>query len=179
MDTKEYENRHQRTTKVLRIIGWPLIIVGAACFVIGLISFFQAFASFSSGEMKIPYLFFLCFIGVPLSGAGIVCLSLGYRRKVMDYTASQVAPVAKDFTNYMLDGTGDSIAKVANKIDIFKDKTVEGVTANKCAKCGFMNPADAKFCAKCGAPITKKCPECGAENDDGAHYCNSCGKPLN
>ena len=178
MDNKEYENRYNGTTKVLKVIGWPLLIIGIICLIAGMGSFFMTFASFGSGDIQMPKLFFLCFIGGPLMIGGIVCLSLGYRRKMMDYAASQAAPVAKDFTNYMLDETGDSIANVVNKISSKKNEPIEGVTANKCARCGFVNSASAKFCSKCGAPITKICSYCGAENDDGAKYCNSCGKPL-
>jgi len=178
MDNKEYENRYQGTSNALKIIGWILLAVGIVCVVIGMGSFFATMASFGSGDIEMPKFFFLCFIGGPAVIGGIVCLSLGYRRKMMDYTASQAAPVAKDFTNYMLDETGDSIANVANKISSKKEEPIEGVTGNKCTRCGFINPASARFCSKCGAAITKICPNCGAENDDGAKYCNSCGKPL-
>ena len=178
MDNKEYENRYQGTTRVLKIVGWILLIVGIICFITGIGSFFASMASFGSEGFEMPKFFFLCFLGGPAIIGGIVCLSLGYRRKMMDYAASQAAPVAKDFTNYMLDETGDSIANIANKISSKRNEPIEGVTGNKCARCGFINPANAKFCSKCGAPITKICSYCGAENDDGAKYCNSCGKPL-
>ena len=178
MDNKEYENRYEGVSRILRIVGWPLLAIGAICFIIGIMSFFAGFAAVSSGSFEFPNLFFLCFIGAPISFAGTTCLILGYRRKMMDFAASQAAPVAKDFTNYMLDETGDSIANVANKIKSKQNEPIEGVTGNKCATCGFINPADAKFCAKCGAPIIKVCPNCGAQNDDGAKFCNNCGKPL-
>jgi len=177
MNNQEYENRHARTVKILRIVGWILLPVGLILVGIGMFSFFTAFGS---GNTGIPPAFYLVFAGFPFLAGGGACLSLGYHRKMADFMASQTAPVAKDFTNYMVDGTSDSVARVAGKIanEIKGGKNsqvVEGVTANTCAKCGFVNNADAKFCAKCGAPITKTCPSCGAVNDDGAKFCNSCG----
>ena len=177
MDPKEFENRSEKTAKKLRIIGFICLFIGVGCVVTGLTDFFMSMSSWDG-----PKLFFLNFIGFPFIAGGAACLAMGYQRKMAAYMASQNAPVAKDTANYMLDGTSDAIAKtagkVANEINVNKGATVEGVTGNTCAKCGFTNPAGAKFCSKCGAPITKKCPYCGAENDDGAKYCNSCGKNI-
>jgi len=49
-----------------------------------------------------------------------------------------------------------------------------------CPKCGTANPADAKFCNKCGTNLggSIKCAECGTENPIGAKFCNSCGTKL-
>jgi hypothetical protein len=49
-----------------------------------------------------------------------------------------------------------------------------------CAKCGFDNPAESRFCASCGAPlpVSGKCPGCGADNPPGSRFCKQCGKPL-
>jgi membrane protease subunit (stomatin/prohibitin family) len=49
----------------------------------------------------------------------------------------------------------------------------------KCPSCGAENPASAKFCNNCGAPLGKvKCPNCGAENAPDAKFCNNCGAKL-
>ena len=53
-----------------------------------------------------------------------------------------------------------------------------------CPKCGFQNPAGAKFCANCGAPLQAQpaggvvCPKCGFQNPAGAKFCANCGAPL-
>lgn len=178
MDNEKYENKYNGTARTLRIIGWPILIIGILCMGAGMASFFVGMTN-----QEMPQLFFLCFIGAPVMMGGIVCLSLGYRKKMGEFMATQTAPVAKDFTNYMLDNTSDSLANTFGKISAAVNKNkpnsqVEGVTANTCAKCGHVNPADSKFCAKCGAPLVKKCPHCGADNDDGAKFCNNCGKEL-
>ena len=179
MDNKEFENRYEKTAKKLRIIGFILLLIGAACVITGMTEFFM---KMSSKYGDAPSLFFLNFIGFPFLAGGGVCLIMGYQRKMNNYIISQNAPVAKDAMNYMLDGTSDAMAntagKVANEINKNKTTSVEGVTGNTCEKCGFTNPAGAKFCAKCGAPIVKKCPYCGTQNDDGAKFCNNCGKSL-
>jgi RNA polymerase subunit RPABC4/transcription elongation factor Spt4 len=179
MDNKEFENRHQGTVRTLRIIGWILLPIGLTCVIIGMVSFMTSF-----GSGGFPPLFYLVFAGFPFLAGGGICLSLGYHRKMTEFMATQTAPVAKDFTNYMVDGTSDSVARVAGKIaNEIKGtgkngETIEGVTANTCARCGHVNPATSKFCAKCGAPLTRACPHCGAVNDDGAKFCNNCGKEL-
>lgn len=180
MDNNEYENRYEGTAKKFRIIGLILVLIGAGCVITAAVEFFIKMSSKTFGDT--PQLFFLFFVGFPFLVGGGVCLSLGYQRKMNSYIISQNAPVAKEAANYMLDGTSDAIAqtagKVANEINKNKTTAVEGVTGNTCEKCGFTNPAGAKFCAKCGAPIVKKCPYCGTENDDGAKFCNNCGKSL-
>jgi hypothetical protein len=53
----------------------------------------------------------------------------------------------------------------------------------KCSACGFENSNDAKYCARCGAPLTassgRKCGVCGTDNRSDAMFCRECGRPLN
>jgi class 3 adenylate cyclase len=48
----------------------------------------------------------------------------------------------------------------------------------KCPTCGTDNPANARFCIQCGAPLPRVCASCGAVNPAGARFCNQCGAPL-
>ena len=49
----------------------------------------------------------------------------------------------------------------------------------RCPICGTQNPAGAKFCNECGAPLlSHSCPACGAINRPNARFCNECGTPL-
>src|SRR5213593_2585527 len=47
-----------------------------------------------------------------------------------------------------------------------------------CAACGANNPAEAHFCAKCGAGLAGRCLACGAELPLGARFCPRCGKAI-
>jgi class 3 adenylate cyclase/tetratricopeptide (TPR) repeat protein len=47
-----------------------------------------------------------------------------------------------------------------------------------CASCGAENPAGARFCSECGAPLHQTCPSCGAEQPATAAFCSSCGFSL-
>ena len=47
-----------------------------------------------------------------------------------------------------------------------------------CASCGAENPAGARFCSDCGAPLQQTCPGCGAEQPANAAFCSSCGIAL-
>jgi class 3 adenylate cyclase/tetratricopeptide (TPR) repeat protein len=48
----------------------------------------------------------------------------------------------------------------------------------RCARCGRENPADAQFCMRCGAALSRVCPNCGAANAMDATFCLQCGTPL-
>src|SRR5215813_12588118 len=47
-----------------------------------------------------------------------------------------------------------------------------------CASCGSENPAGAKFCIECAAPLNRRCPSCGVENLPHAKFCSECATPL-
>ena len=47
-----------------------------------------------------------------------------------------------------------------------------------CASCGADQPAGAKFCNECGAPLANACPVCAAPVPPGAKFCNECGADL-
>src|SRR5262245_62880155 len=50
---------------------------------------------------------------------------------------------------------------------------------HQCPFCERANPADAKFCNACGAPLhLLPCPECGAVNDAAAAACHQCAASL-
>ena len=47
-----------------------------------------------------------------------------------------------------------------------------------CPKCQRENPADARFCTGCGAPIELPCPACGTANVGDSRFCKACGQRL-
>jgi class 3 adenylate cyclase/tetratricopeptide (TPR) repeat protein len=47
-----------------------------------------------------------------------------------------------------------------------------------CGTCGTENPAQARFCMSCGAPLQRRCPSCGEPAPPEARFCMSCGSPL-
>ena len=74
---------------------------------------------------------------------------------------------------------------------------MDGVKPMKCAKCGYENRAQARFCKQCGEALSHPdtvpvmevpptlgpggmvCPACGAPNENAdARYCLRCGRPL-
>src|SRR5260370_13914466 len=50
--------------------------------------------------------------------------------------------------------------------------------AMRCSKCGSENPAGAKFCDGCAAPLPLQCPSCGASNRATAKFCVECAAAL-
>jgi class 3 adenylate cyclase len=47
-----------------------------------------------------------------------------------------------------------------------------------CSKCGNDNREGRKFCAKCGASLSRPCPHCNASNQPGEDFCGECGTAL-
>ncbi|MES3014668.1 MAG: adenylate/guanylate cyclase domain-containing protein [Pseudomonadota bacterium] len=47
-----------------------------------------------------------------------------------------------------------------------------------CSRCSHPNPADAKFCAECGAELRRQCVACGRELAPAAKFCVECGAPA-
>lgn len=160
--------KHEKTVKVLRIIGPIVLGIGLIFTVVGMASFFTTFGSGSE-----PSLFWCAFIGLPLTALGVWLTALGYMKKFGSFVASQAAPVAKDTINYVIDGTSDTISQTVNKIK--KDGQNTNVI---CPNCQSPNPSSAKFCNSCGKPLNKVCPGCGKINDHSAQYCDHCGKKL-
>lgn len=79
-------------------------------------------------------------------------------------------------------GTGVAVGGVMGQaLASAKDEPKEKPQATKkCAKCGALIPAGAKFCPECGEaqPVNKFCPNCGAKVDAGAKFCPECGNKL-
>jgi hypothetical protein len=60
----------------------------------------------------------------------------------------------------------------------------------RCKRCGEENPAEARFCIDCGAPLSEAatgattklsgmaCPWCNARNPENARFCVICGRDL-
>jgi class 3 adenylate cyclase len=47
-----------------------------------------------------------------------------------------------------------------------------------CARCRQGNPADARFCGACGAPLEIRCPACQSGNPPANRFCHRCGAAL-
>ena len=47
----------------------------------------------------------------------------------------------------------------------------------ECPRCQTSNPADARFCMKCGAGMAVVCAKCGTELPIEAAFCFKCGQP--
>jgi class 3 adenylate cyclase len=47
-----------------------------------------------------------------------------------------------------------------------------------CANCGAESHTGAKFCAKCGSPLTLACPSCGSPYTPEDAFCAECGAAL-
>jgi class 3 adenylate cyclase/tetratricopeptide (TPR) repeat protein len=48
----------------------------------------------------------------------------------------------------------------------------------RCSNCGSDNREGRKFCANCGAALTRTCPKCGSPNHPDEKFCGNCGAGL-
>jgi class 3 adenylate cyclase/tetratricopeptide (TPR) repeat protein len=48
----------------------------------------------------------------------------------------------------------------------------------KCPRCQQDNPAQAKFCLECAAPLALRCANCGTQLPAGAKFCFECATPV-
>jgi transcriptional regulator with XRE-family HTH domain/ribosomal protein L40E len=166
----QYLGQNNKPRTAIRIIGWILLPIGLVCLIVAGVNF-----ALSATNFEMPSLFFLFYIGGPLLFIGIACLLFGYLGKINRYTAHEVAPVAKDTTNYIIDGTRDELKETLKSV---KDDNGTSSKGPVCPKCGVLNETGAKFCDHCGTPLTKKCPKCGEENDCDSTFCRRCGGSL-
>lgn len=150
MNNNQCDNKNKVTSTKYKVLGVILLIIGLACISAGVADFFVHLKSHG-----MPALFFLCFLGVPCAAAGGFCIALGFKKKANDSKDTQATEDDKATSN--------------------SSNSEEG---NVCSECGHKNQTGTKFCAKCGAIITKTCPCCGAENDESAKRCSSCGKNI-
>ena len=54
----------------------------------------------------------------------------------------------------------------------------QGLSVEKCPKCGDYVESNENFCNKCGAEIYKKCTKCKTVNEAGDEFCRNCGNKL-
>lgn len=155
------DNTQHRTVKTaLKIVGGILLVLGVILAAVGLIDFFA-----SVGTMEMPTRFWCCFIGLPISFSGLVCLLWGFRREIAQYAKNEVTPVAGEAIVDLTPAAAD-LARAVHTAD------------TACLRCGTRNAAGAKFCNGCGAPLVRRCTACETENEAGAKFCGNCGKPL-
>ena len=181
MEEEKIDPGHRGIRDALRVIGPIVAVVGLIFAIVGIASFFSAFGG--SGP---PRHFWCAFIGLPLLGIGIALTKFGYMGKVARYVAGEIAPVGKDTFNYMADGTKDGVKTLATAVGQGLGAGMAGAAAAagsqqtkiRCHKCNALLEEEAKFCSKCGAPLskTKPCPKCSELNDPDAKFCDNCGQ---
>lgn len=160
MDKKE---KHERTKRILKIVG-P--IVAAAGLILAVVGFVSFFSSFGSGGM--PSLFWCAFVGMPVFVIGLGITFTAFRREIATYQKNESAPVINEFA----EDIKPAVQSVASAV---RETAAQDAI---CPDCGEKNDADAKFCKNCGAALRKVCPDCGEQNDADAKFCKSCGKSL-
>ena len=161
MDKKE---KHERTKRILKIVGPIVAAAGLILAVVGFVSFFSSF-----GGDGMPSLFWCAFVGMPVFVIGLGITFTAFRREIATYHKNESAPVINEFAEDIKPAV-QSVASAVRETAAAQDAI--------CPNCGEKNDADAKFCKNCGAALRKVCPDCGEQNDAEAKFCKSCGKSL-
>lgn len=183
-------DRHRSNRSILRVIGPLILLAGIVLTLIGVDGFFSAFLGAFMNEPSFDgppagiKLFFLAFIGLPMTGVGLMITKFAYFGAVARYIASEAAPVAKDTTNYMIDGTKGAVGDLAQSVGA---GIAEGLSGHRpatemvdCPSCAAACDSGARFCDQCGAPIPGlvRCQSCGAMNEPDARFCSQCGVSM-
>lgn len=161
MDKKE---KHERTKRILKIVGPIVAAAGLILAVVGFVSFFSSF-----GGDGMPSLFWCAFVGMPVFVIGLGITFTAFRREIATYHKNESAPVVNEFA----EDIKPAVQSVASAV-----RETAAAQNAICPDCGEKNDADAKFCKNCGAALRKVCPDCGEQNDADAKFCKSCGKSL-
>lgn len=174
-DENRIDPGHNGVRDFCRIAGPVCLVIAVSLIAIAFINFAMAF-----GGSEPPKLFWCFFLAMPFFIAGAAMTNFGYMGKVARYTAGEMAPVAKDTINYMVDGTQESMKKTASAIGQgLSEANIggSGGTKVKCHKCNELVDEDSKFCNECGIALdkVKACPGCGELNDPDAKFCDNCG----
>lgn len=155
---------HEKNKRLIKILGFILLGVGAVFTIIGFASFFETF--YSSG---MPKNFWCCFIGLPCMGFGGMLLSLGYHREIARYMEKEHAPVVNEAAKDM----SPAVKTVASAVK-------EGLSGGnkRICTCGTENDGDSIFCKSCGKRLVNSCSACGAVIPSDAEYCPKCGHKV-
>ncbi len=102
---------HPKVRRILRIGGPLILLLGLALMGIGLTSFFMAM-----GGGGPPRYFWCGIVAMPILFVGGVMTQFGYFGAIARYLAAEQAPIACDAVNDMVDGTQDSVRKVAKAV---------------------------------------------------------------
>lgn len=170
---EEEKKRHENTKKKLKVTGTILLVIGIVCEIAGMLDIFIV----ANIQGRMPFLFFLAFLGAPLIMVGIVMLIFACRREILSYTKNEVVPVVNDAAQELTPAIKSVMTAVKDGL-----KVEESVTAaphgTVCPACGAVNQPKNKFCDKCGVKLFKICPSCGAKQEGDDAFCGECGAKL-
>ncbi|MGN0824676.1 MAG: zinc-ribbon domain-containing protein [Candidatus Coproplasma sp.] len=168
----EEKARHEKTKKTLKIIGFILLGCGVILDVIFFVDFISSFNTFNH-----PTLFFCGIIGLPMTGIGLMLLSIGFRREISSYMKNEGVPVINDAAQDLKPAVKAVTEAVKETVrDEKSDISSEKPTV--CPACGKENQPKNNFCDGCGAQLYKVCPKCGARQEVGDAFCGNCGTKL-
>lgn len=168
------------TSNKLRIVGVGLMAAGGLCLIGGITGAFFLH----------PAMFLLCVPALPLLGFGAQLALFGFMGSILRFQAQQMAPVARDLTNYMAEGTQDGVRTSSRALATGLREGLAGAplinmssgaaddASMRCPTCGAGNQAGSKFCDQCSAALVLACPHCSASNQADSKFCDQCGSKL-
>ncbi|MGN1200762.1 MAG: zinc ribbon domain-containing protein [Candidatus Caccovivens sp.] len=198
------DNSHKKGKKFFIRLGIVMIVVAIALIIGGAVLIAQGVQLDSSVGMgddnwfdvssKASGMIFggsaLLMFGFFIGVCSIVAFVSAYRREILAFQASTVAPVVKETAEFVADDLSPSINKTVGGLaesisvgvaeGVAKAKSAKISSEYKCAECGETNEKNSKFCSNCGAKLRKeyKCSHCGAELKSKDKFCPVCGEKV-
>ena len=162
---QEKMKKHEIMRRRIRIFGALGLSLGVFCLIAGFVDFFSAIR----GE-RMPSLFWLFLIGVPLSGFGGMALLFGFRGALLRYSKNEGIPVLREIGRELTPGVRDLGAALHGGGE-------EENLLTRCA-CGARNERESRYCGSCGRLLFRECPHCGKRVAAENRFCNHCGEKL-
>ena len=156
-NSKENKVKHEKTKKVIKIVGPIILVLGIISLIVGIVISFQ-------GEMSFIWLPIVSMVAIFI---GSTLTIFGYRREMARYAKNESVPVINEASE-------DFKPTFKNIAEAFKD---DSSSNHRCPYCGHDVDENSKFCSNCGKQLTVICPHCHQEVDPGK-FCSNCGKPL-
>lgn len=185
------ENRNKTIFKVLKIIGFIVVAIGAVLTIVGVILLAIDFSGFASnmGDMDknnndfISEIFSvfvasagLLFIGLSLDGIGGTILLIGFipqffkfstklNKHVISENKETLTDIQELNTDIVIGGTSKSINNNPEAVKTIVGTIQDAVGSNNAETQNNTNEKECKYCVKCGSKILKSfdfCSNCGA-----------------
>jgi len=167
MSSEEKEDKHKRTRKILKIIGFSILIGGIILLISGIPTKIRGDSMF--GDFDAPW-FETVSTGMGMIGGGIAMIMFSsfllfvtYQGRIAGYMIDEMSTKfdtqhEDDYERYekIIEESAKKRATRGNRVEGIEPSADMNRVQNvkiKCVLCGALNDEDAQFCDQCSEPL--------------------------